>query len=132
MNLFDINVKLELDNSGPVNLRKSLLFLANVKGKVMPVSFLYDSDVYGEDEFIVHIYRISKYVSQIDVEYEDVNIELIVPDSDFKHFLMAFDYISALEDLMSCYSDAEMMSLLRRADYDSSLPLYDAVLKYLK
>ena len=30
VNLFDINVKLELDNSGPVNLRKSLLFLANV------------------------------------------------------------------------------------------------------
>ena len=63
---------------------------------------------------------------------DKVLVELIVPDSDFKHFLMAFDYISALEDLMSRYSDSEMMALLQRTDYDSSLPLYDAVLKHLK
>lgn len=118
-------------------LDTSLLYVAKIKGEVVPLWFLYDINNLKEnnEKVKIDVKEICIVTDNNTYSYKSVPVNLSFIDDlgpmPFLELNEAKVYIGVVEELYERYNEKDMYELLRKSDFAYMLPVYKAVEDYL-
>lgn len=118
-------------------LDNSLLYVANIKGKIEALWFLYDINNLKEntDKVKIDVKEICVVTDYKTYAYKSIPVKLSFIDDLGSFPLLELNeqriYIGVVEELYENYNEEDMYKLLKMSDFPYMLPVYKAVEDYL-
>ena len=118
-------------------LDNSLLYVANIKGKVEALWFLYDINNLKEntDKVKIDVKEICVVTDNTTYAYKSIPVNLSFIEDLGPYPLLELNeqriYIGVVEELYERYNEEDMYKLLKMSDFPYMLPVYKAVEGYL-
>lgn len=115
----------------------SLLYVANIKGKIEVLWFLYDINNLKDntDKVKIDVKEICVVTDNTTYAYKSIPVNLSFIEDLGPYPLLELNqseiYIGIVEELYERYNEEDMYMLLRKSDFPYMLPVYKAVEDYL-
>ena len=118
-------------------LDNSLLYVANIKGKIEVLWFLYDINNLKEntEKVKIDVKEICVVENNETYAYKSIPVNMSFIEDLGPYPLLELNqseiYIGIVEELYARYNEEDMYMLLRKSDFPYMLPVYKAVEDYL-